>query len=52
VDVSVNWTVRGFIPDTGEPVKLATGADPEELTTTDPVVDEVPPVFVTVRVTV
>ena len=32
VDVSVNVTVNGAVPDVGVPVKPATGATPPELT--------------------
>ena len=54
VDVSVNATVSGTVPEVGVPVKLATGATVAVLTVIYPVRVRVllPPAFVAFRVTV
>ena len=51
VELSVNFTVNGAVPDVGEPVKAATGATTPELTVMYPARVKVllPAEFVAVR---
>ena len=52
VDVSVNWTKRGAIPDTGEPVNAGIGREGRVDMYPDRLVVLTPVVLVTVRFTV